>query len=322
MTITFHSHFAPALTAFVALRQSLGMTYQGQAYLLRAFDRFVVARGDAEPLTQALAVQFATADPTLLGMTQVGRYRVVRHFAQYLATLDPTTPLLDPKAITAAERPPHPYIFTDDELARLVQAARQIAPRVPLRGITLHAMIGLAASTGLRISEVVRLDRADVDLQAGSLLIRQTKFYKDRLVPLHPSTRDVLADYAVLRDAHALPPKSPAFFLNRNRTRFAANTFQILFAKVARRIGLRGPRGRGPHVHDLRHAFLVRRLLQWYRDGDDVQAWLPVLATYVGHSHYTDTAYYLTAIPELMALAAARMDAWEPLALEGDVPPC
>jgi len=322
MTISFHSNFAPALTAFVTLRQSLGLAYLRQARILRAFDQFVVARGDAAPLTQELAVQFATCDLTRLAATHVGRYRVVRHFAQYLTTLDPTTPLLDPKAVSAARRPPHPYIFTEEELGRLVQEARQISPHFPMRGITLQAMIGLAASTGLRISEVVRLDRVDVDLATGILLIRQTKFYKDRLVPLHPTTREVLADYAVLRDAQYTRPKSPAFFLNHNRTRFAANTFQCLFAEVTRRIGLRGERGRGPRVHDMRHAFLVRRLVQWYRDGDDVQAWLPALATYVGHSHYTDTAYYLTAIPELMALAAARVEAWEPLSLEGDVPPC
>lgn len=322
MTKGFQSHFTADLEAFIALRRSLGLTYERQAQALRAFDRFVVTRGDAEPLTQALAVQFATRNPAVTPGVQAGDYQVVRHFAQYLATLDPTRPLLDPKAVAFPRHGPHPYLFTEDELARLVQEARQISPHYPMRGITLHAMIGLVASTGLRIGEVVHLDRADVDLDAGVLLIRQTKFYKDRLVPIHPTTRDVLVDYAALRDAHASPPYSPAFFLNQQRTRFARNTFQQSFAEVTRRLGLRGPRGRGPSVHDLRHAFLVRRLVHWYRDGEDVQTWLPALATYVGHSRYSDTAYYLTAAPELMALAAARVEAWEQLTLEGDVPPC
>lgn len=318
MSIVFQSHFAPDLEAFVALRRSLGLEYLRQARILRAFDRYVLTRGDVGPLTQELAVEFATSNTALMATTKAGRYSIVRHFAQYLATLDSTSPLLDPKAVSAPKLPPRPYIYTEDELLQLVQEARRISPRFPMRGITLAAMIGLVASTGLRISEAVNLDRADVDLTAGILLIRQTKFYKDRLVPIHSTTCDALVDCAALRDTHYPHPKSPAFFLNHNRTRFSINTFQCLFCEVTRRIGLRGDRGRGPRVHDMRHSFIVRRLIQWYRDEEDVQAWLPVLATYVGHSHYTDTAYYITAAPELMALAAARVDAWEMTHSEGE----
>jgi integrase len=171
-------------------------------------------------------------------------------------------------------------------------------------------MIGLAASTGLRISEVIRLDREDVDLKTGILNIRRSKFNKTRLVPLHRTTLEVVGNSAAARDAAFPSCKAVAFFINSRQKRFARNTLQQLFAGVACRAGLRGPKGRGPSFHDLRHHFATERLVSWYKAGIDVQGMLPALATYMGHAHYTDTAYYLTATAELLALASERYQRW------------
>jgi len=205
---------------------------------------------------------------------------------------------------------PAAHIYTDDEMTGLMNAARHTSRINPLRNITLHAMIGLVASAGLRVGEVVKLDRGDVNLETGVLTIRRTKFQKDRLVPLHPTTLDVLRNYVLLRDARFPRPDTPAFFIQMWGGRFARSTLSRAFHNLACCVGVRTDAGFGPSIHDLRHTFAVRRLVAWYREGKDVQAMLPLLATYMGHVHYSETAYYLTATAELLGLAAERYDAF------------
>jgi integrase len=305
---SFQSLFAPRLRDYVRLRRGLGLQFRGQADILFAFDRFVREQQYEEPLTQDLALAFATANAGATTTECARRYQVVRHFSDYLATFDPQAPRLDPQLIRRPRvRRPPAHIYTEEELAQLLHEARHVSHRHPLRGITLHAMVGLAASTGLRISEVVKLDKSDVDLDIGTLVVRQSKFAKDRLVPLHPTTRDVLRSYAAVRDTAFPDAPCPAFFLHLWGRRFSRHTLQMAFWELTRRTGLRSGRGRGPSFHDLRHTFAVRRLVVWYRAGLDVQAKLPALATYMGHVHYSDTAYYLQATAELLDLAADRL---------------
>jgi integrase len=202
------------------------------------------------------------------------------------------------------------FIFTTNELNELLNASRTTAPRKPIRGITLHSMIGLAASSGLRPREVICLNKQDVDWDRGILEIKRTKFKKDRIVPVHASTVDALREYASIRDA-AFPGSScEAFFINERGTRYLSSALESAFRKLTRKIGLRGPRGRGPTFGDLRHTFAVNRLVAWYREGTDVQAKLPVLATYMGHVEYSYTAYYITATTELRTLAQERLGQW------------
>jgi integrase len=255
-----------------------------------------------------MVMAFATHDPSTSMNLRARHYQVVRGFCEYLATLDPRTPPLDPKALPRPSRPVH-HIISDEELARLLREARHVSKKHPVRGITLHTIVGLAAGTGLRIGEVVRLDRADVDLATGVLLIRQTKFKKDRFVPTHPSTLETMRSYAALRDSTFPDCRDAAFFVTMRQRRFVRNTLQQAVCRIARRAGLRGPKGGGISFHSLRHRFAVKRLIAWYEAGVDVQAMLPMLATYMGHVRYSDTAYYLTATPELMGLAAERCQA-------------
>jgi integrase len=303
----FQSIFAARLHDYVRLRRGLGLQFQVQANVLFAFDRFVQEQQYDGPLTQDLALAFATANARVTAAECARRYQVVRHFSDYLATFEPQTPRLEPKILRSSRVRPPAHIYTEAELAQLLCEARNVSRRHPIRGITLHAMVGLAASTGLRISEVVKLDKPDVDLKSGTLVVRQTKFAKDRLVPLHPTTQGVLQNYGAIRDA-ALPNAiCPAFFLHLWGRRFSRHTLQLAFWDLTRRTGIRSGRGHGPSFHDLRHTFAVRRLVSWYRAGLDVQAMLPALATYMGHVHYSDTAYYLQATAELLDLAVGRL---------------
>jgi len=307
---SFNSIIAQRLAAYVKLQRALGFQFERQVSGLRAFDAYLVQRGNPQPLTQELVVDFATADPSSSVENRARRYNVVRRFCEYLTTFDSQAPALDPKAMPRTN-PRHPCrIITDEELSRLLQEARQISQWYPIRGVTLQAMIGLAASTGLRISEVVRLDRSDVDLKTGVLLIGCTKFKKDRYVPTHPTTLSVLQSYAAVRDSICSECHDSAFFVTTLKRRFCRNTLQQSFREVAQRAGLRGPTGNGLSFHSLRHRFAVKRLVAWYKAGVDVQAMLPALATYMGHVHYSSTAYYLTATAELLGLAAERYNRW------------
>lgn len=304
--MTFESVFARRLAEYIRLRRGLGFQLEAQAAVLRAFDTYVHRRSYRGPLTQTLALAFATHSRTVSQTECWRRYQFIRHFAEYLRAFDPDAPPLDPKALRKVSERRPVYIYTDADLSRLLREARCLSPKHPLRGLTLHAMTGLAASTGLRIGEAVRLDKVDVDLERGVMIIRRTKFKKDRLVPMHATVVAVLCRYADARDAACHNADSPAFFISVRQQRLSRNTVEGAFRTLAHRAGLRGPKGKGPSFHGLRHRFAVRRLRAWYEDGIDVQGMLPALATYLGHVKYTDTAYYLTATSELMGLAAAR----------------
>lgn len=301
----FLSCFAPRLNEYVALRRRLGFQFKTQAEALIQFDRFAHARGHAGAMTAELIVAFATSG-NVSETHQARRYQVVCNFTEYLANFEPATPLMDPRFIRWPRQRPVPHIFTEHEIASLLKEAKKISRRHPVRGAAVHAIVGLGAATGMRVSEVLRLDRGDVDLKTGVLTVRRTKFNKDRLVPVHPTTLEVLRRYAEVRDAHFGEVASPAFFLNLRERRYSRHTAQLDFWRLGRAAGLREATGNGPRYHDLRHTYAVRRLAGWYREGLDLQAMLPVLATYMGHAHYSDTAYYLTATAELLGLAADR----------------
>lgn len=303
----YRSVFADRLARYVQLRRQLGLRFDHQEALLRAFDRYLHERDHRGPLSEQLARDFALAVPGTSLTMPARRYLVVRHFAEYLAAYDPSTPRLDPKAIYRIQQQPPPYIFTAQELDQLVRKATEIPQRHPLANRALRTMIGLAASTGLRPREVVALDQADVDLQTGALIVRRTKFDKDRLVPVHETTREALRAYNAARLQMPGSATETAFFLNARAGRYHPDNLGYLFRQLVRRIELHPPRGRTPSFRSLRHTFAVRRLISWYREGVDVQALLPALATYMGHVHYSSTAYYLTATAELLGVAAERL---------------
>jgi integrase len=307
----FQSVFAEPLASYVQLRRQLGLRFQSQEAMLRAFDRYVHECAHQGSLSEQLARKFAMSVADATTTVPARRYLVVRHFAEYLATYDPGTPRLDPKAILRRRQQPRPYIFTEEEIEHLLRRTPEIPQRHPVSNMALHTMIGLAVSTGLRPREVVDLDQADVDLETGILVIRRSKFDKDRLVPVHSTTLDVLCAYAASREQMPGAIGETAFFLSTRARRYKSDNLGYLFRQLVRRVELHPPRGRMPTFRSLRHTFAVRRLIGWYRAGANVQALLPALATYMGHVHYTSTAYYLTATAELLDVAAERLVAPE-----------
>jgi integrase len=234
------------------------------------------------------------------------RYAVLKNFADYFSVFDPRTEALDPRALPRSRAISPIRLLEHGELGRLLSAARAITPRRPIRGQTLYTVIGLLASTGLRSGEVARLDRSDVDLEHGVLRIRQTKFRKNRLVPIHATTLERLRAYSHARDRAYTRSTSPAFFLSLRGGRMSASGFRGAFRQACANAQLDDGLRPNLRPHDLRHRFAVTRLVTWYREGTDVQARLPLLATYLGHTRYSDTAYYITGTPELLGLAAGR----------------
>jgi integrase len=302
---TFRKQMTDALARYVELRRALGCAFTKQAAVLRDFGRFVARRPEAGRLTQELVLAYVLGCDVTPNERQ-RRYRVLQNFGDYFAIFDPRTPPFDPHALPRSRAVPPVRILDDEELRRLLDAATTLSPQSPTRGQTLHAIIGLLASTGLRSGEVVRLDRDDVDLTSGILRIRRTKFRKDRLVPTHPTTLKVLRRYAKVRDRAYPKATSPGFFLSLRGGRLSAAGLNGAFRVVAGRAGLDRGLPRAVRPHDLRHRFAVTRVVTWHRQRLDVQARLPLLATYLGHAHYSDTAYYITGTPELLGQAAGR----------------
>jgi integrase len=302
------SGFADRLRAYVDFRRGLGRAFRLEESILRSFDRYAAEKVHSGSLSRELVIGFVFSTPGLSSVQYAKRYRLLVGFSEYLRIFEPDSAVLDPKAVRAkAERHPA-HIYAAEEIAGLLHEAKQLRPADSLRPLTYYTLFGLLASSGLRVGETIKLDRTDVDLKEGVLSIRESKFRKSRLVPVHSTTLEALRQYAEARNRLFPKPDAPAFFLSERRKRLNYTTVVATFLTLARRAGIRAEQGRGPRLHDLRHSFAVKRVLAWYDAGEDVQARLPELATYMGHAHFEDTTYYLTAGAELMDKASRRFD--------------
>ena len=297
----------PAVDDYVMVRRALGFKLGGYPQLLHDFVAYLDAAG-ASTVTTQLAVAWAQlpgegAHPSYLGR----RLCVVRGFARHLQAIDPATEVPPADLLRWQQCRAVPYIYSDEDVAALMGAARSLEPR--LRAATYEALVGLLKVTGARLGELIGLDREDVDWDEGALVIRYSKFNKSRELALHPSTVGALKAYAEVRDELCPGPRAPSFFVSTRGRRLVHVTVQHTFSDLARAAGLgaRSERCR-PRVHDLRHSFACATLLGWYRAGLDVEARLPLLSTYMGHTNPANTFWYLTAVPELLSLAAERRE--------------
>jgi integrase len=297
------------LEKYLELRHRLGFKLRDATFELRKFVRFA-HKARASFITTKLALEWAT-QPTGCQPARYGnRLGMVRGFAQYLCAVDPRTEVPPPGLLPDRYYRKTPYLYTDQQVIELVQAAAQQIPSPKgLRAATYSTLFGLVAVTGMRLGEVIGLDRQDVDLNQGLLKVRQTKFNKSRWVPLHTTTQDKLRQYRQLRDQIWPHPQSPSFLLSERGTRLTGWIVRRWFICLSHRIGLRQPTDHcGPRIHDLRHRFVIQTLRNWYRTERDVEAHLPKLATYIGHGHVSDTYWYISATPELLRLATERLE--------------
>ena len=297
-----------ALDEYLALRHALGHKLHLAGRLLQRFVDFADHTG-ATYITTELALRWATQPADAQPAQWANRLGMVRRFARYCAATEPRTIVPPSDLLSHRYRRPLPYVYSDEEIVRLLEAAKHLSPLNGLRSQTFATLFGLYVTTGMRCNEPLRLDRGDVDLQNGVLTVHDTKFGKSRYVPVHPTTQRALQRYAARRDRLCRNPVSPSFFLSDRGTRLTEWCVRWTFVKLSYQIGLRGADdSRGPRLHDLRHRMAVTTLLRWYRDGVDVERRLPELSTYLGHAHITDTYWYLTATPELLRHALFRME--------------
>lgn len=296
---------------YLAVRRALGYKLVGEGQLLAGFVTFAEEVGAAS-VTTDLAVAWTTKTTSASPAYLARRMRVVRSFARWCHTVDPATEIPSVDLFPSRKHRPTPYLFTDAEVTALMAAARELAQ--PLRAATFETLIGLLAATGIRISEAMRLDRDDLDKANRLLIVRDSKFGKSREILLHPSTVKALNGYLLRRDRLSPCPSAPSLFVSMRGTRLAHETVQPTFRALFRRAGLQ-PRSPScaPRIHSFRHSFAVDTLVGWYRDGGDVAARLPLLSTYLGHIDPAATYWYLSAVPELLGLAAQRLE----LATEG-----
>lgn len=298
------SALAEQLQDYLRMRRALGFQLGRHGQVLPDFVAYLDA-ARATTVTVEAAAAWARLPKRIKPITVEYRISTVRGFAHYLHALDPAHQIPPPGLLAVPRRRPAPYIYAPGELARLLQAARRLRPA--LRAATHRTLLGLLAVTGMRVGEAVALTRSDVDLRDGLITIRHAKFDRMRMVPLHPSVTAALRGYAATRRRLCPTPRSDRFFVSVTGRALRRQEVQRVFRTITAQLGLR-TEAIHPRVHDLRHSFAVHTLIDWHRAGVDVHAMLPVLSTYLGHVEPANTYWYLSAVPELMQLAAARLE--------------
>jgi integrase len=303
-----------AVRDYLTMRRGLGFKLARHEAALREFVLFLARKRTAR-ITVNLALEWATQTAEHQPYEWAARLSIVRSFARHWSATDPSTEV--PPLGLLPYRPPRakPYFYSDQEIRTLLKAAKTRPSIDPLRPWTYYCLFGLLAVTGLRLGEALNLRTGDMDWSESILTIRGAKFGKSRLVPLHTSTCKVLADYSKRRDDRFGARAEGHFLVNLNGNRLDKGEVHRTFYLLSRQIGLRAvDASRGPRLHDFRHRFAVETLLRWYRKGEDPKRRLPILSTYLGHAHVTDTYWFLTGTPELLGAAGKRLEKrWEAL---------
>lgn len=306
-----------AVEQYLALRRSLGFELTVAGGILRRFSGFAKREG-ATYVTTDLVLRWAGTLSCALPATAARAVSVVRGFAAWRVGLDPRTEVPPLGLVPGRYQRRRPFLHSDEQITFLLSTTAQSRSMKGLRGLTYSTFFGLIVATGLRISEAVKLDRGDVDLDQGILTIRRTKFGKSRLAPIHSTTQAALTRYAERRDLILGDIGTPAFFVSEEGQRITVWSARYQFAHVSQKLGHRASNreragreryrhGRGPRLHDLRHRFAAHTLLDWYRAGVDVEREIPKLATYLGHGAVEHTYWYIEALPELLQLATERV---------------
>lgn len=299
-----------ALQEYIDLRRVLGYKMHCEGLLLPRFVSFMEERR-AEHISTRLALEWAQHAPVQPAEC-ARRLCFVRGFARHRSATDSRTEIPPIGLLPHRSTRARPHLYTEDEIRRLMDAALELPvtwPSTPLRPWVFHGLIGLLSVTGMRLSEALNLELADVDLDHAVLTIRGAKFGQWRLVPIHPSTRAVLADYMERREQFFRHPVSTYLFVSRRGTRLDGGHVRRTFYTLSHNTGLRAlGASQGPRLHDFRHRFAVQTLTRWYKSDMDPGRQMPLLSTYLGHVCVAGTYWYLSGNPELMAQAMTRLE--------------
>ncbi len=286
---------------YLALRRGLGFKLIEDERLLLQFVDYMEEQG-AVTITTELALGWAKKPSHTRPRWSAKRLQTVRVFAEHMRAIEPSTEVPPRDLLPALSHRATPCVYSERDVARLLAATSALSPR--LRARTYSTLFALLAVTGMRVGEAVALDEDDVDWRHGTIHVRRSKFGKSRLIPVEDSTITGLHEYERFRKEADVKPRVPAFFLSTRGTRLIYKNVHRTFLQLVIAAGL-NPR---PRIHDLRHTFAVRTLIDWYRAELDVDALLPRLSTYLGHVDPTSTYWYLSASPELLELAARHAD--------------
>ncbi|ACC76418.1 tyrosine-type recombinase/integrase [Paraburkholderia caribensis] len=294
---------------YLRVKRQMGFELRSQGPQLLAFVRFAEHCGHRGPVTLDLILRWASDTHSERPITAAKRVEVLRPFTRYLQQYAPGTEVPPPRMLGSTHHRPVPHIYSDEEVDALLIAARHLSPRGGLRPATYETLFGLLAATGMRISEALRLERSDVMLEQGMLRVRNSKFKKSRLIPLHATTVAALQRYEHARDQFLPLATDDNFFLSGWGCALKIWNAEDAFSTLRRRLGwvARGDHS-APRIHDLRHTFISNCLLRWYRRQIKVDNAIAALSTYVGHVRVTDTYWYINTIPQLMAVASQRFE--------------
>lgn len=296
--------------AYLACRRKMGFALGIAGEQLLAFGRFADESGHRGPITGALSIRWAQNSLRATPLTWARRLEVLRPFAKYCRQFDTATEIVPRRFFGPPHRRLAPHIYYEQEIMALLDAADDLLPVGGLRPLTYRTLLGLIAATGLRISEALHLKPQDVNLDCCILTVRETKFRKSRLVPLHTTTAAALKRYAESRQYKVGRECLEAFFVSDRGAPLPDRTVHSTFEKLRHRLGWTARGGHpAPRIHDLRHSFICNSLFRAYQQGRPVDEIVDVLSTYVGHAKVTDTYWYLSATPELLGVAAQRFSA-------------
>jgi integrase/recombinase XerD len=295
------------LDEYLQLRRTLGHKLADAHRLLPRFVTYLDEQ-DAEYVTIETALAWSLEPVVAVGsVVPADRMMIVRGFARYLSGIDPRTEVPPAGTIRHPHRWRAPFIYTDNDVLAMIEQARALIAQ-PLRSATYQTLIGLLATTGLRVGEALRLDRGDIDRIEGVLRIRVSKFGKSRLVPLQASAVDALERYDHIRQRLCPDPSTDSLFVSLRGTRVIYETVWPAHRKFCEHAGVGAGGTVTPRIHDHRHTFAVKTLLGWYQDGLDVPSRISWLSTYLGHREPRYTYHYLSAAPDLLAHAARLLN--------------
>jgi integrase/recombinase XerC len=299
-----------AAECYLDERRRLGFDLCIAGRQLMQFARYADARGHRGPLTLDLQLDWARASGRASGrITCARRLELIRPFAKYYRQFEPHTAVPDPMTFGRPHRRLTPHIYTDGEICDLLTEAGRLRPCQGLRPATYQTLFGLIAATGIRLSEGLHLRDTDVDLRGGALTVRQTKFKKSRRLPLHPSTVNALSNYRYLRDRALAPQPHLPFFVSHAGGALSSSTVHSVFDQLRTRLRWVARGGHPyPRIHDLRHTFAVRRVQLWHESGVTMDHGMIMLCTYLGHAKISDTYWYLSGVPELLAVVGTAFE--------------